>query len=154
MFSPPISLHSTLTLQRQGRMLASSITCKQALLSVSGQYGIHPLHRQCNPQDPDGRPAGKCLSGEIEREPASADTAQSAAPPTEEAGQPGTSGISMLWLEGKSIVDLYTPKGKACEAPPCQSRPVQYAACNTCFHRHTGNTDFAIGSEDTRAAVF
>ena len=66
-----------------------------------------------------------------------------------QAGQPGTSGVSMLWLEGKSIVDLYTPKRKDDEAPPYLSWPARHASCKYMLFTDTGNADFfAMGSED------
>jgi hypothetical protein len=77
-----------------------------AIPCVFNQHNKHPSHHQYDLKIQTAEPAGKCLCGETELVYPYPPTRPRV--PRHQAAQPGTSGFSMLWLEGKSIVDMCT----------------------------------------------
>ena len=121
----------------------------QVLLRVFSQHEIHPSHHQHDLKIQTAEPAGKCLCGESTRLPVSADTAQSAAPPSKSARNEWNLNAVVGGEIDRGHV-YCTPKRKAHEA----ASVLVLASCSStrCMRymympAHTGNNaDFAMSA--------
>lgn len=132
-------------------MYVSNIEC---YVGVSGPWhATRSPHRQCKPKiQTANRPENASVGREqlVYPHPPTRPRV-----PRHEAGQPGTSGVSMLWLEGNSIVDMCTQKRKDYEAPPYLSWPARHASCKYMLFTHIRvMPTLPWARKTTRAAVF